>query len=634
MPVHPTVTVQMSMLASMANSEDEHEHVNIADPSRTDGRDSTADPSRTDGSTSTADPSRTDGSASTADPSRTNGRASTADPSGTDGRCSTANPSKTDRRCSTADPSRTDGSASTADPSGTDGRCSTADPSRTDGSASTADPSRTDGRASTADPSRTNGSASTADPSRTDGSADTRVFEKDKFKVLAFGLSNAPPTEINGNCLERFTTCLAYLDDNITYFEDDTDVHLNRLRAVFQRYMEANLKLNPQKCKLFVMEHTLQVSLMTERIGTVPGSTLGVTLSEDVCADTLLREYLRKARSMKKVDKSCTDGDKLLMNDEGVWLQYLLDTRRPFTMIDFKEWNGLPWSRQHVYYDEFYTDSPEKKGTLCSNFNVIGALTAKKGRQDTVPQPQPLQDTVPQPQPLQDTVPQPQPLQDTVPQPQPLQDTVPTASTTAGHCPTASTTAGHCPHSLNHCRTLSHSLNHCRTLSTRDGMRHKRWHDENYEASAATWRPMLQSLRSAPDVTGRLRASCPTEMFRSDNENVPVRPSGKPKLLLPVLEKRGINVGNLMAQKLPKWTPYLESEEEAKYWKEYFAELQNRDGTETGISEELDRLLEEELESAENGENWEAFQRDMAILAFYERFFDDPLGGAAEGDVI
>ncbi|KAI8493051.1 hypothetical protein Bbelb_290550 [Branchiostoma belcheri] len=157
-------------------------------------------------------------------------------------------------------------------------------------------------------------------------------------------------------------------------------------------------------------------------------------------------------------------------------------------------------------------------------------------------------------------------------------------------------------------------------------------------------------------------------MFRSDNENVPVRPSGKPKLLLPVLEKRGINVGNLMAQKLPKWTPYLDSEEEAKYWKEYFgqlksasqslpaktryasgdgtgwllerlspcdpAELQNRDGTETGISEELDRLLEEELESAENGENWEAFQRDMAILAFYERFFDDPLGGAAEGDVI
>ncbi|KAI8481608.1 hypothetical protein Bbelb_407080 [Branchiostoma belcheri] len=246
------------------------------------------------------------------------------------------------------------------------------------------------------------------------------------------------------------------------------------------------------------------------------GSTLGVTLSEDVCADTLLREYLRKARSMKKVDKSCTDGDKLLMNDEGVWLQYLLDTRRPFTMIAFKEWNSLPWSRQHVYYDEFYTDSPEKKGTLCSNFNVIGALTAKKGRQDTVPQPQPLQDTVPQPQPLQDTVPQPQPLQDTVPQPQPLQDTVPTASTTAGHCPTASTTAGHCPHSLNHCRTLSHSLNHCRTLSTRDGMRHKRWHDENYEASPATWRPMLQSLRSAPDVTGRLRASCP----RGRNDNL------------------------------------------------------------------------------------------------------------------
>ncbi|KAI8493052.1 hypothetical protein Bbelb_290560 [Branchiostoma belcheri] len=182
------------------------------------------------------------------------------------------------------------------------------------------------------------------------------------------------------------------------------------------------------------------------------GATLGVTLSEDVCADTVLREYLRKARSMKKVDKSCTDGDTLLMNDEG------------------------------VYYDEFYTDSPEKKGTLCSNFNVIGALTAKKGRQDTVaqpqplqdtvPQPQPLQDTVPQPQPLQDTVPQPQPLQDTVPQPQPLQDTVPTASTTAGHCPTASTTAGHCPTAsttAGHCPTASTTAGHCPTASTTAG---------------------------------------------------------------------------------------------------------------------------------------------------------------------
>ncbi|KAI8513239.1 hypothetical protein Bbelb_098780 [Branchiostoma belcheri] len=42
--------------------------------------------------------------------------------------------------------------------------------------------------------------------------------------------------------------------DNITHSEDDTDVHLSRLRAVFQRYREANLKLNPQKCKLFVTE--------------------------------------------------------------------------------------------------------------------------------------------------------------------------------------------------------------------------------------------------------------------------------------------------------------------------------------------------------------------------------------------
>ncbi|CAH1242494.1 Hypp6767 [Branchiostoma lanceolatum] len=123
-----------------------------------------------------------------------------------------------------------------------------------------------------------------------------------------------------------------------------------------------------------------------------------------------------------------------------------------------------------------------------------------------------------------------------------------------------------------------------------------------------------------------------TGMFRANEENVPVRPAGRPKLLLPVFEKREINVTNLMSQKLPKWTPYLESEE-ANDWKKYLgdlktasqsqpaklryasgdgtgwllnqlsayspAELENRDGAEACISQELDRLLEEEVESAE-----------------------------------
>ncbi|CAH1242638.1 Hypp6919 [Branchiostoma lanceolatum] len=58
-------------------------------------------------------------------------------------------------------------------------------------------------------------------------------------------------------------------------------------------------------------------------------------------------------------------------------------------------------------------------------------------------------------------------------------------------------------------------------------------------------------------------------MFRTDQQGRPVRPEGNPKLLLPVFQKREINVGNLLGHKLPKWTPYLESEVETTQWEKY-----------------------------------------------------------------
>ncbi|KAI8516244.1 hypothetical protein Bbelb_048250 [Branchiostoma belcheri] len=42
-------------------------------------------------------------------------------------------------------------------------------------------------------------------------------------------------------------------------------------------------------------------------------------------------------------------------------------------------------------------------------------------------------------------------------------------------------------------------------------------------------------------------------MFRTDQQGKLVRPTGRPKLLLPVFEKREVNVGNLLDQKLPKY---------------------------------------------------------------------------------
>ncbi|CAH1254301.1 GIN1 [Branchiostoma lanceolatum] len=79
-----------------------------------------------------------------------------------------------------------------------------------------------------------------------------------QFKVLSFGLCNAPSTfaRLMETVLRGLQpdTCLAYLDDNIVHSVDDTPTHLTKLEAVFLRYREANLKLNPKKCKFLVRE--------------------------------------------------------------------------------------------------------------------------------------------------------------------------------------------------------------------------------------------------------------------------------------------------------------------------------------------------------------------------------------------
>ena len=75
-----------------------------------------------------------------------------------------------------------------------------------------------------------------------------------KFKVLPFGLSNAPAVfqRLMNMVMQGLTweACLVFLDDIIVIaltFEQ----HLERLNAVFQRLKSANLKLKPSKCRLF-----------------------------------------------------------------------------------------------------------------------------------------------------------------------------------------------------------------------------------------------------------------------------------------------------------------------------------------------------------------------------------------------
>ena len=78
-----------------------------------------------------------------------------------------------------------------------------------------------------------------------------------KFKVLPFGLSNAPAVfQRLMNLVMRGLTwkaCLVFLDD-IVVMSTTFEQHLERLRAVFSRLKSTNLKLKPSKCKLFQLK--------------------------------------------------------------------------------------------------------------------------------------------------------------------------------------------------------------------------------------------------------------------------------------------------------------------------------------------------------------------------------------------
>ena len=72
-----------------------------------------------------------------------------------------------------------------------------------------------------------------------------------QFNVLSFGLTNAPPQfqRLMSRVLHglEWKVCLVYIDDVIV-FSTTFDEHIARLKLVFDRLRDANLKLKPSKC--------------------------------------------------------------------------------------------------------------------------------------------------------------------------------------------------------------------------------------------------------------------------------------------------------------------------------------------------------------------------------------------------
>lgn len=71
-----------------------------------------------------------------------------------------------------------------------------------------------------------------------------------QYKVLAFGLKNAPATfqRLMNQVLANVRNCEAYLDDVVCY-SDTWGSHLQTLEEVFSRLQAANLTLNLAKCE-------------------------------------------------------------------------------------------------------------------------------------------------------------------------------------------------------------------------------------------------------------------------------------------------------------------------------------------------------------------------------------------------
>ena len=71
---------------------------------------------------------------------------------------------------------------------------------------------------------------------------------------MAFGLTNAPVTfqRLIERCMGELNLkeCLIFLDD-ILFFSETFEEHLERLEAVFSRLRQTGLKLKPSKCEFF-----------------------------------------------------------------------------------------------------------------------------------------------------------------------------------------------------------------------------------------------------------------------------------------------------------------------------------------------------------------------------------------------
>ena len=142
------------------------------------------------------------------------------------------------------------------------------------------------------------------DPKSKEKTAFTTPYGLYQFRVMPFGLCNAPATF--QRLMERvlsglhWTACLVYLDD-IIIFSKTVEQHLALLRDVFSRLRRAGLKVKPSKCHLLQTSvHYLGHVVSAKGIETDPGKVKCVsnwpipTTSKELSSFLGLASYYRR----------------------------------------------------------------------------------------------------------------------------------------------------------------------------------------------------------------------------------------------------------------------------------------------------------------------------------------------------
>ena len=134
------------------------------------------------------------------------------------------------------------------------------------------------------------------DPTDREKTAFTTPYGLYQFKVMPFGLCNAPSTfqrlmELILAGL-HWETCLIYLDD-VVVFGRTWEEHMLRIREVLSRLLRANLKLNPEKCQFFRKSVSFLGHIISDQgVSTDPDKVRAITQWPTPTSPEELRSFL------------------------------------------------------------------------------------------------------------------------------------------------------------------------------------------------------------------------------------------------------------------------------------------------------------------------------------------------------